>query len=244
MKIVTVGRHSSNDVVINDAKVSRHHLQIICDDAGNFRITDFGSTNGTYVNNRKISGEINLSHGDIVRIGNTCLSWEDYFLSKTSAVRRRRFGWKIPTVCTIAVIVGILGFVFLFNKPTTVLKMKEENGVRYILVKINGQELPFVFDTGASDICISTLEAAMLIKNGTLIRSDVIGENYFMDATGEVSVGAKINLRTVTLGNRELNNVEATVIDNPEAVCLLGQSVLKRFGSYTIDNTKGEIIFK
>jgi aspartyl protease family protein len=65
-----------------------------------------------------------------------------------------------------------------------------------------------------------------------------------MDATGKVSAGTKINLRTVTVGGRELRDVEATVIENPVAECLLGQSVLERFGSYTIDNEKNEISFK
>jgi predicted aspartyl protease len=84
----------------------------------------------------------------------------------------------------------------------------------------------------------------MLVKNGKLTRNDIIGKEHFMDATGKVSVGAKINLQTVTIGGRELRNMNATVVENPRAECLLGQSVLERFGSYKIDNTKGEIIFE
>lgn len=79
MKVITIGRSSNNDVVIDDTKVSRHHLQIIQDDCGNFRISDFGSANGTFINGRKISGEIALSSNDIVRIGNTTVPWKGYF---------------------------------------------------------------------------------------------------------------------------------------------------------------------
>lgn len=61
--------------------------------------------------------------------------------------------------------------------------MQEEKGVLYIPIKINGQELNFVFDTGASSICISTLEAMVLIKNGLLTEDDIIGQEGFMDAT-------------------------------------------------------------
>ncbi|MDR1593791.1 MAG: FHA domain-containing protein [Prevotellaceae bacterium] len=254
MKIITIGRHSSNDVKINDSKVSRHHLQIIRDDAGNFRVVDFGSTNGTYVNDRKISGEVKLSYNDVIRIGNTSLPWQSYFSTDKSHTRLSI--WLIPAVCVAATVVIILGIaLYLNNEPATttppppstpsiVVKMREENGVRYIPAKINGQELNFVFDTGASSICISSLEVMVLIKNGTLTENDVLGEERFMDATGRVSVGMKINLRTVTLGNRVLNNVEATVVENPNASCLLGQSVLERFGSYKIDNVKGEIVFE
>jgi predicted aspartyl protease len=48
----------------------------------------------------------------------------------------------------------------------------------------------------------------------------------------------------VKIGDRELNNVEATIIENPGAECLLGQTVLSRFGTYKIDNAKKEIIFE
>lgn len=79
MKVITIGRSSENDVVINDSHASRHHLQIISFDDGSFRLSDFGSTNGTYVNGQKISGEIVLNPTDIVRIGKTTIPWMSYF---------------------------------------------------------------------------------------------------------------------------------------------------------------------
>ncbi|MDR2834624.1 MAG: FHA domain-containing protein [Bacteroidales bacterium] len=79
MKVFTIGRDSDNNIVINDSKVSRHHLQIIQDDRGNFRLSDFGSTNGTYVNGNKISGEININQNDEICIGDTKLDWKNYF---------------------------------------------------------------------------------------------------------------------------------------------------------------------
>jgi hypothetical protein len=79
MKVITIGRNANNDVVINDPLVSRHHLQIIRDDYGNFRLADFGSKNGTFVNGEKIKGEIRLNLTDVIRIGNTTLPWHGYF---------------------------------------------------------------------------------------------------------------------------------------------------------------------
>ena len=79
MKVVTIGRSLENEVVINDPKVSRHHLQVIQHDDGHFTLADFGSTNGTYVNGQKISGEINLNMNDVVRIGNSTIPWKQYF---------------------------------------------------------------------------------------------------------------------------------------------------------------------
>lgn len=79
MKVITIGRLEENDVVINDQCASRHHMQIIQHDDGSFTLSDFGSTNGTYVNGQKISGEIPLNEMDIVRIGNTTIPWRMYF---------------------------------------------------------------------------------------------------------------------------------------------------------------------
>lgn len=79
MKIVTIGRSSSNDVNINDSLVSRSHCQIIQDDNGNFRLIDTNSKNGTFINGTKRHGEVWLNTSDIIRIGNTTLPWQTYF---------------------------------------------------------------------------------------------------------------------------------------------------------------------
>lgn len=80
MKVITVGRsNEGNDVIINDPMVSRHHFQIVQDDDGTFRLADFGSTNGTYINGQKVSGEVGLDENDIIRVGNTTIPWRHYF---------------------------------------------------------------------------------------------------------------------------------------------------------------------
>ena len=79
MKVVTVGRSSDNDVILNDPYIGRHHCQIILHDDGSYSLSDFGSTNGTYVNGQRVYGEIKLSTNDIVKIGTTILTWGSYF---------------------------------------------------------------------------------------------------------------------------------------------------------------------
>jgi aspartyl protease family protein len=125
-----------------------------------------------------------------------------------------------------------------------VLKMELENGVRFVWIEINGIRLRFIFDTGASNICISPIEATVLYKQGTLQKQDILDIEYFQDATGRISEGTKVNLREVKIGDMILENVEALVIDNVNAPLLLGQTVLERFGSIEIDNVNGEIIFQ
>ena len=79
MKVITIGRNGdSNDIVVNDPKVSRNHLQIVMDDNGNVFVVDMASTNGTYVNGQRIAGQVALHQGDEVRIGSTVLPWMNY----------------------------------------------------------------------------------------------------------------------------------------------------------------------
>ena len=125
-----------------------------------------------------------------------------------------------------------------------IIKMEKENGVKYVWVEINGLKLRFIFDTGASSICISSLEASVLYRQGTLKKEDILNVEYFQDATGKISEGTKINLRTVKVGKIILENIEATVIDNVNAPLLLGQTVFEKFGKIEIDNVNDEIILK
>lgn len=128
--------------------------------------------------------------------------------------------------------------------PENILSMENESGVKYVWIEINGIRLRFIFDTGASSICISPAEATVLYRQGTLTDDDIINKEYFQDATGKISEGTKINLRTVKVGNITLKNIRATVIDNVDAPLLLGQSVLENFGNIEIDNNNNLIIFK
>lgn len=121
---------------------------------------------------------------------------------------------------------------------TTEVPFTKENGVCKVKCEVNGLPLHFVFDTGASDVTISMVEATFMIKNGYLNDNDVVGNQRYMDANGDVSVGTIINLKNVNFGGLELNNVRASVVRNQKAPLLLGQSVLARLGKIEIDNSK------
>ncbi|MDX9990628.1 MAG: FHA domain-containing protein [Anaerolineales bacterium] len=66
--VLTIGREASNAVAINDAEVSRKHTQLVFQ-GGKYIITDLGSTNGTFVNGQRVTGQHVLQPGEIVSLG-------------------------------------------------------------------------------------------------------------------------------------------------------------------------------
>jgi hypothetical protein len=73
--IVILGRvEDVADVVVDDEAASRYHASVT-HRGGKFILTDMGSTNGTFVNRRPVR-ELELRHGDQIRIGITVLTFE------------------------------------------------------------------------------------------------------------------------------------------------------------------------
>jgi len=68
--VYTVGREAGNDIIINDPQVSRHHARLTLQ-GGAYVLEDLGSTNGTFVNGRRVTGLVSLSPGDMIGLGDT-----------------------------------------------------------------------------------------------------------------------------------------------------------------------------
>lgn len=130
------------------------------------------------------------------------------------------------------------------NGGKTTVKMRQVNGLYYVPCMINGTNMDFIFDTGASEIVMSLAEALFLFKQGKLSDDDVMGNVHFQIADGSIEEGTIVNLKEVTIGNKTIHDVEATIISNIEAPLLLGQSALSRFGTLSIDYNRNEITFE
>ena len=83
-----MGRQSDNDVVVDEAGVSRRHAKIVETD-GEYYLSDLSSTNGTFVNGKEISeDDYCLNDGDRIRVGTTTVSY--VFRSRTAGTVRLR----------------------------------------------------------------------------------------------------------------------------------------------------------
>ncbi|MGE3313807.1 MAG: FHA domain-containing protein [Planctomycetaceae bacterium] len=63
-----VGREQDCQIRPDSEFVSRHHCVLLLDDF-TLRVRDLGSKNGTFVNGRRINGEVVLCHDDMVSLG-------------------------------------------------------------------------------------------------------------------------------------------------------------------------------
>ena len=69
------GRAAANSIVLDSPKVSRRHALIHVQNIGEFWLIDFGSTNGTFLNHRRIQKPIRLNDGDQITIGDSVVGF-------------------------------------------------------------------------------------------------------------------------------------------------------------------------
>jgi predicted component of type VI protein secretion system len=65
---MTLGREAINDIPLADPEVSRRHARITYQE-GRYVLEDLGSTNGTFINGRRIANPTFLNEGDIIDVG-------------------------------------------------------------------------------------------------------------------------------------------------------------------------------
>lgn len=123
-----------------------------------------------------------------------------------------------------------------FNKNTANV-METELG-------INGFGSTFIFDTGASKVSFGMPLYNSLRAKGLLTDNDIVARTSTMMANGAIANALLIRIRHLQLGNSELENIDAMVIEGANVPPLLGQSVLENFGTITIDNRNGQIILR
>jgi pSer/pThr/pTyr-binding forkhead associated (FHA) protein len=70
----TVGRANRSDFILDAPLVSRVHCRLSADASGDLSVEDLDSTNGTFVNDERVSGRAALSPGDRLRVGRVELS--------------------------------------------------------------------------------------------------------------------------------------------------------------------------
>lgn len=119
---LSVGRAVDNDIVLDDPSLSRKHAKLHRRGGAEFEVEDLGSSNGTFVNGRKI-GRASMRPGDTVRFGELNFRVEGDTLAGTSAVSaempRNQF-IALAAAAGVTLVLLVLMIVFLVRKPTPI----------------------------------------------------------------------------------------------------------------------------
>lgn len=65
---ISLGRENSNTIRLDDPYISKKHFEI-SRDGSRYYLEDLESANGTYVNEKPVTGICELNRGDIIRVG-------------------------------------------------------------------------------------------------------------------------------------------------------------------------------
>ena len=128
------------------------------------------------------------------------------------------------------------------NYAQTRIILEKQNGVYLIPCKVNGLNMKFIFDSGASDVTISLTEAMFMIKNNYLSESNILGSQFYQIANGDIQEGTKIILNSIEIGGFTIKDVEASIVHALDAPLLLGQSALSRLGVFSFDYSTNSLI--
>lgn len=119
----------------------------------------------------------------------------------------------------------------------TVIQMEEYGGVYRIPCTVNGAKMKFIFDTGASNVCISMSMAEYLYDNDFISKDDILGTGTSAVADGRIVDHVIINIKDIEIAGNHLRNVQAIVIYGQNAPLLMGQSAIQKLGSIELNGS-------
>ena len=124
------------------------------------------------------------------------------------------------------------------------IPMKKAGGTYVVPVLINNAiTLDFIVDSGASDVTIPEDVVSTLVRAGTILDADFIGEKTYVLADGSRVKSKTFRIRSLKVGDRVLENVTGSVASTKGSL-LLGQSFLGRFKSWSIDNSRHVLLLE
>jgi pSer/pThr/pTyr-binding forkhead associated (FHA) protein len=173
---VTIGKGDENDIVLDDATVSRLHA--VCDRfPASWCITDVGSSNGTFLNGERIWSQQRLRHGDEVRIGANRLLFRDAAdLGRTKTESAADCPALTPRERDVLVVLcRPLLARDLFTEPASIKQVAGELVVSEAAVKQHLTNLYAKFDIGPERTHRRTRLANEAIQRGAVTIADLRG---------------------------------------------------------------------
>lgn len=117
-------------------------------------------------------------------------------------------------------------------------------GVHQLDARVNSAvDVQFLLDSGASDVTLPEDVVKELLSRGALSRSDYLGEREYTLANGDVVTAERFTLRSISIGDLTVSNVIGST-SPAGSPALLGQSFLRKFTSWNVDNTRNKLVLQ
>jgi len=185
---MNIGRRPGSDVLLDNLAVSGNHASIFTIGEDSF-IQDLNSTNGTFVNNKKI-GKHHLENGDVVSIGNHTLSYINENATRSA-----------PDLAKTVIISGrkqdeIIAQIAKASSPSAVQDQETpKTGSLFILSGTNsGKRIDLT--TSTTNLGRAGKRAGIITRNG----------NRFLLLPGDEGLSPKLNGSKVAGNGEELKN--------------------------------------
>jgi tol-pal system protein YbgF len=145
---------------------------------------------------------------------------------------------KAKLACFVLLVLAFL----VFPARAETIRLEQSHGIFVLSVQVNGTvNLPFILDSGATDVVIPADAFLLLSQNNGVKDSDYLGVGTSILADGTKITTKRFNLHELRVGNHVIRDVVASVTTG-KGISLLGQSFLSRLPSWTIDNKNHALV--
>ena len=201
-EIILIGRDRDCNFICNDTSVSRHHAQII-DYGISCSVVDLDSTNGTFVNGRKVSSETTLHAGDLLRVGNVDIPWQQLVQPLQEPESEKKLLWILMPIIAALLIGGGVAVYFVYG----LAKDKDEKAEKKQSVLV-GELAQYITENEEQQDSINAKQNiidAKIRKIDSLNEVAEQAENRAARAAERAQEAAERERRTVQEANRKVS---------------------------------------
>ena len=108
---------------------------------------------------------------------------------------------------------------------------------------VNGHSTQITVSTDATGLSFSVDETLKMLKSGALGKTDFDGDAEKILGNNSVADKSVFIVGEISIATKSAFELEATVLQKQKIAILMNEKILKKFGAYTIDKEKKQIVF-
>jgi adenylate cyclase len=212
---LTIGRSDHNDLMLPDKKVSRRHAEIRLVASGKYRLSDLGSANGTWLNDRRIKAPRDLQDGDLIQIGTTTLQFNQnkFFVQREENTTASHTVTHLANECVIVLVIDIRNYSSMteglpaeefsqfirrwFRESSDIIESHDGS-----VDKFMGDAVMSFWRVSSMENPASEIKKALKTAIALLNASEMFSQQFSAQFPGYIfQVGAGISLGYALLGN-------------------------------------------